>query len=128
MTQTASPAPTAHVMPSAPAPAAVAPASAAARPEAAAKAALTVPKSHLPKIDPEKMRQELQQAIERLNDEMKKSSQELRFSMDEVLDFPVVTVKNIHTGDVVRQIPNETTVRVAHNVEKLKGLLFNNAA
>jgi uncharacterized FlaG/YvyC family protein len=26
---------------------------------------------------------------------------------------------------VVRQIPNEVVVRVAHNIEKMKGLLLN---
>jgi uncharacterized FlaG/YvyC family protein len=26
---------------------------------------------------------------------------------------------------VVRQIPNEVVVRVAHNIEKMKGLIFN---
>lgn len=94
----------------------------------AAAPEMSVPKSHIPKIDPEKMRQQLQQAIEQLNEDMRKSNQELRFSMDKVLDVPVVTVKNSVTGDVVRQIPNEVTVRVAHNVDKLKGLLFNNNA
>lgn len=92
------------------------------------KAELSVPKSNIPKIDPEKMRQQLQQAIEQLNEEMKKSNQELRFAMDNVLDTPVVTVRNSTTGDVVRQIPNETTIRVAHHFDKLKGVLFNNAA
>jgi flagellar protein FlaG len=94
----------------------------------AATPELSVPKSHIPKIDPEKMRQQLQQAIEQLNEDMRKSNQELRFSMDKVLDVPVVTVRNSVTGDVVRQIPNEVTIRVAHNVDKLKGLLFNNNA
>ena len=74
------------------------------------------------------MRKKLQEAIEQLNAEMKRSNQELRFSMDNVLDMPVVTVRNSTTGDVVRQIPNETTIRVAHNVDKLKGVLFSDEA
>ena len=94
----------------------------------AVKVEVRVPKSNIPKIDPVEMRKQLQEAIEQLNAEMKKSNQELRFAMDNVLDFPVVTVKNSTTGDVVRQIPNETTIRVAHNFDKLKGILFNNKA
>jgi len=117
-------APQVSVPQAAPAPAAVPQASisAPAKPEA------VIPKSNIPKVDPVAMRKELQEAIEQLNAEMKKSSQELRFAMDNVLDFPVVTVKNSTTGDVVRQIPNETTIRVAHNFDKLKGILFNNKA
>ncbi len=104
-----------------PAPAAVTPALARAQPA-------PVPTSNIPKVDAEKMRQQLREAIERLNAELQKSSQELRFSMDDVLDYPVVTVKNIVTGDVVRQIPNETTIRMAHSMERMRGLLFNNEA
>jgi len=37
----------------------------------------------------------------------------------------VVTVRSAETGEVVRQIPNETVVKVAHNIEKMKGLLFS---
>jgi flagellar protein FlaG len=129
MTKITSTAPQAGVTPLA-APHTPAPAAAQAPAVAAApvKAELSVPKSNIPKIDPEKMRQQLQQAIEQLNEEMKKSNQELRFSVDSVLDVPVVTVRNSATGDVVRQFPNEVTIRVAHNVDKLKGLLFNNKA
>ncbi len=123
MTKITNAVPTAGVVPSAAAPVPATPSLAAA-----ATAELAVPKSNIPKIDPEQMRQQLQQAIEQLNAEMKKSNQELRFSMDHVMDVPVVTVRNSTTGDVVRQIPNEVTIRVAHNVDKLKGLLFNNAA
>lgn len=130
MTKIASPGPMVSVTPPAPPPVTANSTRSTAEPAVQAKASvdLSVPKSNLPKVDPQQMRQQLQEAIERLNDEMKKSSQELRFAVDDVLDFPVVTVRNIHTGDVVRQIPNETTVRIAHNVEKLKGLLFNNKA
>lgn len=107
------------------------PASAATPTETAAppaKTELAVPKSNIPKVDPIAMRKKLQEAIEQLNEEMKKSNQELRFAVDNVLDFPVVTVRNSATGDVIRQIPNETTIRVAHNVDKLKGILFNDEA
>jgi flagellar protein FlaG len=34
----------------------------------------------------------------------------------------VLTVKN-RVGEVVRQIPNETALRVAHNIENMKGLM-----
>lgn len=76
-------------------------------------------------IDPEQSRKNVQEAIDRLNDAMKKTNQSLNFKMDDVINSPVVTVRNSVTGDVVRQIPNEVVIHVAHNIEKMKGLLHN---
>lgn len=81
-----------------------------------------------PKVDPTQLMRELQEAVQKINDEMKKNGRELDFSMDKVLDYPVVTVKNSVTGEVIRQIPNETTIRVAHNLAELKGLMHNKSA
>jgi flagellar protein FlaG len=47
------------------------------------------------------------------------------FQIDEAVGGPVVTVRSAETGEVVRQIPNEVVVRIAHNIEKVKGLLLN---
>jgi uncharacterized FlaG/YvyC family protein len=48
--------------------------------------------------------------------------------MDEVLNAPVVTVTSAQTGEVVRQIPNEVVIRIAHNIERVKGMFFNGKA
>jgi flagellar protein FlaG len=45
--------------------------------------------------------------------------------MDDVLNTPVVTVKSTKTGEVIRQIPSEAVIRVAHTFEQLKGLLVD---
>jgi uncharacterized FlaG/YvyC family protein len=37
----------------------------------------------------------------------------------------VVTVTNTVSGEVIRQIPNEAVVRVAHFIDGAKGLLHN---
>ena len=76
-------------------------------------------------IDSQRMKQNVEVAINRLNEQMKQSSRGLNFSMDEKLGRPVVTVRNESTGEVVRQIPNEVVVRVAHNIDELKGLFHN---
>jgi len=34
-------------------------------------------------------------------------------------------VTNTQTGEVIRKIPSEAVIRVAHNIEALKGLLFS---
>jgi flagellar protein FlaG len=42
--------------------------------------------------------------------------------VDDVADKVVVTVKN-KEGEVIRQIPSEVALRVAHNLENIKGLM-----
>jgi flagellar protein FlaG len=98
------------------------------------RAPVTMPKTDaapqpMPKadvqVDNQRMKQNLEVAVDRLNEQMKQSSRGLNFSMDEKLGRPVVTVRNESTGEVVRQIPNEVVVRVAHNIDELKGLFHN---
>jgi flagellar protein FlaG len=76
-------------------------------------------------VDPEKVRQNLELAIDHLNKMMSDANRGLSFSMDQQLGVPVVVVTNSQTGEVVRQIPNEVVVRVAHNLEAFKGMLHN---
>jgi flagellar protein FlaG len=76
-------------------------------------------------MDPKEMQRNLQEAIDRLNDQMKQNGRDLRFSMDNVVDRPIITVKNSETGKVVRVIPNEVVIKIAHNIENFKGLLHN---
>ena len=87
-------------------------------------AALAVPKAEI-SVDPEKMKQSLDQAIRQLNDSMRDGGRNLAFAMDEVLGRPVIVVKKQDTGEVIRQIPNEVVIKVAHSLDKLKGLFFN---
>jgi flagellar protein FlaG len=77
------------------------------------------------RVNLEEMRKSLQEAITRLNEQMKQNGRNLNFSIDEVVDRTVVTVKNSQTGEVIRQIPDETVLRVAHHIEALKGILLN---
>lgn len=60
-----------------------------------------------------------------LNRQVNANNRGLGFHVDEAVGGPVVTVRSAATGEVVRQIPNETAVNVAHNIEKMKGLLFS---
>jgi flagellar protein FlaG len=69
--------------------------------------------------------QNLERALEDLNNQMKQNGRNLNFKMDETLNRPIVTVVNSQTGEVVRQIPNEVVVRVAHHLDNLKGMLLN---
>ena len=76
-------------------------------------------------FNPEEMRANIQEAIGRLNQQLKANGRDLSFQMDEVLNRPIITVRNIETGEVVRQIPSEEIIRMAHSLEEGKGLLFN---
>ena len=64
----------------------------------------------------------MQEASEQLNKQMAKNGRDLSFSVDDVANKIVLTVKN-REGEVVRQIPNEVVLRVAHSLEDMKGLM-----
>jgi flagellar protein FlaG len=75
-----------------------------------------------PKQDPLESRRTLEEATEQLNQQMRRNSRDLNFSLDEVSKKLVVTVKN-QEGEVIRQIPSDVALRVAHNVDNMKGLM-----
>jgi flagellar protein FlaG len=74
------------------------------------------------KPDPREARRTLEEATQHLNKQMTQNKRDLSFSVDDVANKIVVTVKN-REGEVVRQIPSETALRVAHNMDDMKGLL-----
>ena len=76
-------------------------------------------------VDLEAGIRKIQDIVERMNEEMKSNQRGLSFSFDRTISTHVVTVKSADSGEVIRQIPTEAVVRVAHNIEKLKGLLFD---
>ena len=53
------------------------------------------------------------------------ASNSLSFHVDEALDRPVITVVDKNSGEVVRTLPSEEIIRVAHNIEKMRGILFD---
>jgi flagellar protein FlaG len=74
------------------------------------------------KYDAQETRRTLEETSELLNQQMARNKRDLSFSVDDVTNTVVLTVKN-REGEVVRQIPNETALRVAHNIENMKGLM-----
>jgi flagellar protein FlaG len=77
------------------------------------------------KVDIEKMRANLQESLEKVNQLMRDGGRSLNFSMDEKLGGMVILVKNAETGEVVRQIPSDAVLRMAHSMEDFKGMLHN---
>lgn len=74
-------------------------------------------------IDPQERQRDLRETIARLNEKMRDNGRALAFSVDEALNRTVITVTNSETGKVIRQIPDEAMLRVAHNIEDVKGLM-----
>ena len=75
-------------------------------------------------VDLEEGINKIEEIVERMNQEMQTQRRGLSFAYDKTINSHVVTVKSASSGEVIRQIPSEVVVRVAHNIEKLKGLLF----
>ncbi len=93
-------------------------------------AAQPAPKVQAPKpveikVDIEKMKASLKESLEKVNQLMRDGGRNLNFSMDEKLGGMVILVKNAETGEVVRQIPSDAVVRMAHNLDDVKGMLHN---
>ena len=78
-----------------------------------------------PLVDPAEMRANLEAAIEKLNQQVERNGRGLNFAIDEKLNRPIITVRSTATGEVVRTIPNEVVIKVAHNIEDIKGLLMD---
>ena len=73
----------------------------------------------------EMIRDRLNESSESLNQEMRARSKDLQFSVDEVTNRFLVTVLDQESGKVVKQIPSDAILKVAHNLEALKGILFD---
>ncbi len=76
-------------------------------------------------IDPVEMQQKLKKVLEEANQHMANSKVQLGFSMNQAINGPVITVKNLQSGEVVRTIPSEVVIHIAQNIDSLKGILFN---
>jgi flagellar protein FlaG len=83
-----------------------------------------IPKSSV-NVDLQQVNQNVSNAISRLNDMLEQSGRGLSFSMDSSTNSPVITVTSTVTGEVIRQIPNDAVLAVAHNLDAIKGLLYN---
>jgi flagellar protein FlaG len=76
-------------------------------------------------IDLEAMQKQLQDVVEMLNTQLAQNASNLGFSVDRVANRHVVTVVDQQSGEVIREIPGEAVLRVAHNIESLKGILYS---
>jgi len=69
--------------------------------------------------------EDVKAAVKTLNITMKKAPTSLQFSVDSASHRFVVNVTNKDTGELVRSMPGEAILRIAQNLESLKGVLFD---
>ncbi len=100
-----------------------APVQADARPvQVAPVAAQRGPEKSASKALSKESEEQLKEAVKNLNEQSKTS---MSFSIDKTNNRTVIKVEDAKTGEVIRQIPNETVLRVSHNIEKAKGLFLD---
>lgn len=71
---------------------------------------------------------QLSDAVKRINDTMKKLSQNLEFSVDSDNHRTIVKVVDQETKDVIRQIPSPEALEIAKALDQLQGLLIRQKA
>ena len=101
--------------------------SAGAKPKAPA-----TPRQELPgsgqTLPPAAIRSDVKEAVSRLNNYVQNLRRDLQFRVDENSDRVIVTVVDSESGEVIRQIPSEEVLAVAHNLQQAHGLLVNTRA
>ena len=75
-----------------------------------------------------KVKTELEEAVKRLSDAIEQTPTATKITVDKELDRFIVQVTDKQTGEVVREIPGEAILKIARNIENLKGLLYDNKA
>ena len=69
--------------------------------------------------------QEILAAVTHLNATLKLAGTKIRFAVDDLTKQTVVTVVDEDTGEVIRQIPSEATLKISENITKLLGTILD---
>jgi flagellar protein FlaG len=72
--------------------------------------------------------EEVQTAVDKLNEFMHNGQRNLNFSIDKDTDDMVVKVMDTQTQEVIRQFPSEETIKLTKHIEGMLGLIFNDHA
>ena len=71
------------------------------------------------------MAAEIREAIAAINDAVKKVPTSLDFSVDQASKRIVVQVTDKNTGEVIRKLPGDAVLRIAKQLESMKGIVFD---
>ena len=103
-----------------------APAVASFAPKAPAPAAVTAP-APVAASNP-KPEEQVKEAVQKIQGVVDNLAHNLRISVDQDTGKIVVKVMDIHTDEVIRQIPTEEAISIARTLDKVQGLLLNDKA
>lgn len=78
--------------------------------------------------EPKLNEEELQNLVEDLSSMMSVMRKGLAFKIDEHSGTNVVSVMDIESGDLIRQIPNEEALKLARKLTEVTGLLMKTEA
>ncbi len=70
----------------------------------------------------------MQVAAQQIQGYLRESGRNLNVSVDESTGYYVARVVNPETGEVVRSLPSEETLRIARNIDQMRGMLVNQRA
>lgn len=73
-------------------------------------------------------REQLSDAVRKINEGMAASSQSLEFAIDDDSKEIVVKIIDQGTREVVRQIPSVEALEIAKSIDKMRGLLISQTA
>jgi len=75
--------------------------------------------------DMQRIDSSIEESINRLSQMLKDSGRNLNIGVDKALGVgsAVITVRSADSGEVIRVIPNEVVVKLAHSIEAFKGWL-----
>lgn len=68
--------------------------------------------------------EQLEEAVESMQEAVKAIQRNLTFSIDDTTGRTVVEVKDIASGEVVRQLPSEEALKLAESLDEMRSLLF----
>lgn len=71
---------------------------------------------------------QVNEAVQKIQGTVDNLAHNLRFSIDEDTGKTIIKVMDVHTEEVIRQIPSEEAVEIARTLDKVQGLLFNGKA
>jgi len=71
---------------------------------------------------------EVSNAVKKLNEAMPQSAQSLQFEIDQDSEQIVVKIIDQSTKEVVRQMPTEEALEMAKAIDKMQGLLIRQTA
>ena len=73
----------------------------------------------------EEIRDRLKEISVLINEDINNKSMNLKFSLDKITNRMLVTVSDKESGKIIKQIPSDTILKVAHSLEALKGILYD---